>query len=79
MRDHLCTSPAEHNALFRYGVKYPALYADSSNPNANAFNCVQRGHQNTLEGYPLFLALLFASSIQVGTVYRQQPKSGLID
>lgn len=49
----------------RYGVKYPALYADSSNSNAEAFNCVQRGHQNTLEGYPLFLALLFASGIQV--------------
>lgn len=29
--------------------QYPDLYADKSNPDADAFNAVQRGHQNTLE------------------------------
>lgn len=33
----------------KYGVKYPDLYADNTNKNAKAFNCVQRAHQNTLE------------------------------
>ncbi|KAL0018578.1 hypothetical protein WJX79_005354 [Trebouxia sp. C0005] len=38
-----------------YGVGYPNLYAESSNKkNANAFNCIQRGHQNSLEGYAMF-------------------------
>jgi glutathione S-transferase len=36
----------------RYNVKYPALYADKGTPNADAFNCVQRAHQNSLENYP---------------------------
>ena len=51
--------------LPRYGVGYPNLYADASNKNANAFNCVQRGHQNSLEGYPKFLALLLSSGLKV--------------
>ena len=29
----------------RYGIKYPQMYAESSHPNANAFNCYQRAHQ----------------------------------
>ncbi|CAI5734581.1 unnamed protein product [Hyaloperonospora brassicae] len=47
----------------RYGVDYPQMYADKSDKNAKAFNCVQRGHQNILENVPIFLALLFTSSI----------------
>ncbi|OWY93592.1 Microsomal Glutathione S-transferase [Phytophthora megakarya] len=46
-----------------YGVDYPQMYADTSDKNAKAFNCVQRGHQNILENIPLSLALLFTSSI----------------
>ena len=51
--------------LPRYGVGYPNLYADASNKNANAFNCIQRGHQNSLEGYAMFLSLLLSSGLKV--------------
>uniref|UniRef100_A0AAV1V329 Glutathione S-transferase 3, mitochondrial n=1 Tax=Peronospora matthiolae TaxID=2874970 RepID=A0AAV1V329_9STRA len=47
----------------RYGIEYPQMYAEKSDKNAKAFNCVQRGHQNILENIPIFLALLFTSSI----------------
>ncbi|KAG6576422.1 Microsomal Glutathione S-transferase [Phytophthora cinnamomi] len=50
-----------------YGVNYPQMYAEQSNRYAKAFNCLQRGHQNNLEQTPIFLALLFTSS-----VYRPQ-------
>ncbi|TYZ62205.1 hypothetical protein PybrP1_009798 [[Pythium] brassicae (nom. inval.)] len=46
----------------KYGVEYPQMYAESSDKNAKAFNCVQRAHQNVLENTPLFLALLFTSA-----------------
>lgn len=52
--------------MLRYGVGYPNLYAESSNKNANAFNCIQRGHQNSLEGYAMFLSLLLSSGLKVG-------------
>ncbi|DBB06139.1 hypothetical protein WJX82_010962 [Trebouxia sp. C0006] len=48
----------------KYGVGYPNLYAEPSNKNANAFNCVQRGHQNSLEGYAMFLSLLLPSGLK---------------
>jgi glutathione S-transferase len=41
----------------KYGIKYPALYADASHiskdcksENVEEFNCAQRAHQNTCEG-----------------------------
>ncbi|TMW56475.1 hypothetical protein Poli38472_006485 [Pythium oligandrum] len=46
-----------------YDVPYPEMYAEKSNKNAKAFNCVQRAHQNMLENMPLFLVLLFTSAI----------------
>mmetsp|Transcript_31850 Transcript_31850/g.70759 ORF Transcript_31850/g.70759 Transcript_31850/m.70759 type:complete len:151 (+) Transcript_31850:170-622(+) len=52
----------------KYGVKYPALYADSENckneEHRNAFNCIQRGHQNSLENQPGFLTLLAVAGIR---------------
>ena len=53
------------NFVCRYGVKYPALYASGSDDNANAFNCVQRGHQNSLEQLPHFFAVFLPSAIKV--------------
>lgn len=48
----------------KYGVKYPTMYAvpgvapeGISDEDANHFNCVQRAHQNMLEGHPTFLLL----------------------
>ena len=41
------------------------MYADASNKNANAFNCIQRGHQNSLEGFPLFLGCLLLAGAKV--------------
>ena len=49
----------------KFAVRYPALYADSSNKDANAFNCVQRGHQNSLEQLPHFLATFAVASLRV--------------
>jgi glutathione S-transferase len=50
----------------QYDVKYPALYADSGHKNpthAEAFNRVQRGHQNFLENAPGFLLMALTSSL----------------
>lgn len=57
------------DVVFRYGVKYPALYASkddcASEEECNAFNCIQRGHQNSLETQPMFLALFMLAAVQV--------------
>lgn len=29
----------------RFGIKYPQMYAEQSDPNAIIFNCYQRAHQ----------------------------------
>ncbi|GMJ07812.1 hypothetical protein like AT1G65820 [Hibiscus trionum] len=43
----------------KYKVFYPTLYAlESDNKDAKLFNCVQRGHQNSLEMMPMFFVLL---------------------
>ncbi|GAB9472227.1 Microsomal glutathione s-transferase [Globisporangium polare] len=47
----------------KYDVQYPQMYAEKSDKNAKAFNCVQRAHQNVLEQVPFFFALLVASSV----------------
>jgi len=46
-------------ARAEHGVQYPALYS----PTNNAFNCIQRGHQNYLENQPQFLALLLIGGL----------------
>ncbi|KAG2431311.1 hypothetical protein HYH02_013442 [Chlamydomonas schloesseri] len=56
------------SARKKYGVSYPDLYATAENcPNAEyrkAFNCVQRGHQNSLENQPIALALMMAAGVK---------------
>ncbi|GBG58867.1 hypothetical protein CBR_g266 [Chara braunii] len=48
-----------------YGVNYPVMYANKiDNKNAEKFNCVQRGHQNSLEILPQFFVLFFIASLQ---------------
>ncbi|GBF93639.1 microsomal glutathione S-transferase [Raphidocelis subcapitata] len=52
----------------QFDVKYPALYADATNcpneANRKSFNCVQRGHQNSLETLPTFLGLLAITGLK---------------
>uniref|UniRef100_A0A0D6R2N6 Glutathione S-transferase 3, mitochondrial n=1 Tax=Araucaria cunninghamii TaxID=56994 RepID=A0A0D6R2N6_ARACU len=53
------------NARKRYKVPYPTLYAiESENKDAKLFNCVQRGHQNSLEMMPMFFMLLVLGGLQ---------------
>ena len=51
----------------KYGVKYPALYADASNckdaKERDAFNSVQRAHQNTLENWASIQILILVNSL----------------
>ncbi|KAH8555959.1 hypothetical protein BGW37DRAFT_153777 [Umbelopsis sp. PMI_123] len=53
-------------------IPYPYMYAERSeaekDAKKNVFNCTQRAHQNTLEGYPVFLTLLFTGGIGFPTV-----------
>ncbi|KAF8389605.1 hypothetical protein HHK36_024124 [Tetracentron sinense] len=61
----------------KYKVFYPTLYAlESENKDAKLFNCVQRGHQNSLEMMPMFFAMLVLGGLHrpliaagLGTVY----------
>ncbi|KAJ3270714.1 Microsomal glutathione S-transferase 3 [Terramyces sp. JEL0728] len=50
------------------GVPYPLMYATAQEAEQDSkkhvFNCVQRGHQNTLENIPGFLILLGLSAIE---------------
>ncbi|OEL32687.1 Microsomal glutathione S-transferase 3 [Dichanthelium oligosanthes] len=49
----------------KYKVFYPTMYAvGSENKDAKLFNCVQRGHQNSLEVMPLFFAMLLLGGLQ---------------
>ncbi|WCJ25101.1 microsomal glutathione s-transferase putative [Euphorbia peplus] len=43
----------------KYKVPYPTLYATEPEfKDAKLFNCVQRGHQNSLEMMPMFFVLM---------------------
>ncbi|XP_052074908.1 microsomal glutathione S-transferase 3-like [Mytilus californianus] len=41
-------------------IEYPSLY----HPGKEKLNCVVRAHQNILEGYPVFLMVLFVGGLQ---------------
>ncbi|OQR80691.1 hypothetical protein ACHHYP_17298 [Achlya hypogyna] len=46
-----------------YDIKYPQMYAEKADKNFNAFNCVQRAHQNLVENLPVHFMLLATSSL----------------
>ncbi|KAI8142909.1 hypothetical protein BJV82DRAFT_669051 [Fennellomyces sp. T-0311] len=50
------------------GVPYPFEYAEKAEADADfnkhIFNCKQRVHQNTLEGFPAFAVLLFVGGLE---------------
>ncbi|KAL3527374.1 hypothetical protein ACH5RR_012030 [Cinchona calisaya] len=49
----------------KYKVFYPTLYAsEAENKDAKLFNCVQRGHQNSLELMPIFFILMILGGIR---------------
>ena len=49
----------------KYKVFYPTMYAtEAENKDAKRFNCVQRGHQNSIEMMPLFFATLLLGGLQ---------------
>ncbi|KAI3889201.1 hypothetical protein MKX03_024655 [Papaver bracteatum] len=52
-------------ARMKYKVFYPVMYAtESENKDAKLFNCVQRGHQNSLEMMPMFFVMLGLGGLQ---------------
>ncbi|KAM7266532.1 hypothetical protein ACFE04_004429 [Oxalis oulophora] len=49
----------------KYKVFYPNMYAlESENKDAKLFNCIQRGHQNSLEMMPVFFLLTALGGIK---------------
>ncbi|XP_072972994.1 uncharacterized protein [Typha angustifolia] len=53
----------------KYKVFYPTMYAtESENKDAKIFNCVQRGHQNSLEMMPAFFVMLLVGGLQWPTI-----------
>ncbi|XP_052107473.1 uncharacterized protein LOC107458006 [Arachis duranensis] len=49
----------------RYKVPYPTLYAsESQNKYAKLFNCIQRGHQNSLETMAVFFMLMILGGLK---------------
>ncbi|KAM3285483.1 hypothetical protein CQW23_32394 [Capsicum baccatum] len=49
----------------KYKVTYPTMYAiESENKDAKFFNCVQRGHQNSIEAMPMFFMLMIVGGIR---------------
>merc|ERR1711916_271301 len=46
----------------KYGVSYPTLYSDK--PEHKVYNCIQRGHQNTMEIAPPFMLLSIIAGLK---------------
>ena len=51
-------------------MKYPLLYAPPEHKDAEAFNCLQRGHQNSLENLPAHLATTLIVGMRVRIAYQ---------
>lgn len=56
------------NARKRFGIAYPTLYATAESgkkaKEIEAYNCVQRGHQNSLENQPVFLINMLLAGVR---------------
>ncbi|XP_076946464.1 uncharacterized protein LOC143617975 [Bidens hawaiensis] len=49
----------------KYNVLYPKLYAtEQDTKDYNIFNCIQRGHQNSLESLPIFFVLTVVGGLK---------------
>ncbi|PWA45592.1 microsomal glutathione s-transferase [Artemisia annua] len=49
----------------KYRVSYPTLYAtEADTKDFKLFNCVQRGHQNSLETLPIFFVLMVVGGLK---------------
>ncbi|XP_076894525.1 uncharacterized protein LOC143546840 [Bidens hawaiensis] len=49
----------------RYNVAYPALYAtEADTKDYKLFNCVQRGHQNSLETLAIFFVMMVVGGLK---------------
>ncbi|GAX75035.1 hypothetical protein CEUSTIGMA_g2479.t1 [Chlamydomonas eustigma] len=65
---HIYMALSVGKARKTYKVPYPELYATKENcskeEDRKMFNCIQRGHQNSLENQPIFLALLMSAGVR---------------
>ncbi|KAI7724651.1 hypothetical protein M8C21_006385 [Ambrosia artemisiifolia] len=49
----------------KYNVMYPALYAtEADTKDYKLFNCIQRGHQNSLETLPIFFVMMVVGGLK---------------
>nr|XP_043608850.1 microsomal glutathione S-transferase 3-like [Erigeron canadensis] len=49
----------------KYNVPYPIMYAtETDGKDYKIFNCVQRGHQNSLEALPIFFTLMILGGLK---------------
>ncbi|KAJ3672907.1 hypothetical protein LUZ60_006281 [Juncus effusus] len=49
----------------KYKVPYPTMYVtETENKDAKLFNCVQRGHQNSIEFMAVFFTTLLVGGVQ---------------
>jgi len=46
------------------GVPLPAMYATGTDAKSRKFNCVQRGHQQALETFPMFLVASIVGGVK---------------
>lgn len=47
----------------KYDVQYPNLYAPAGHKDGEAFDCIQRAHQNTLESWSMVMITMLATGL----------------